>query len=106
MRWSIAGRIAKTEGRAPPDSAGARRTYPTGIPPAGATHAESRGIDERLTRTTEPPGELRPDPPACVTPQASWSYVGDLFVVVTWEEGGAERFRAGDELLLKRPGSA
>ncbi|WP_267881229.1 hypothetical protein [Streptomyces sp. Tu6071] len=41
-----------------------------------------------------------------MTPQASWSYVGDLFVVVTWEEGGAERFRAGDELLLKRPGSA
>ncbi|MFJ4414104.1 hypothetical protein [Streptomyces sp. NPDC088925] len=47
-----------------------------------------------------------PSPPACVSQQASWSYVGGLFVVVTWEEGGAERFRAGDELLLKRPGSA
>ncbi|EFL00794.1 MULTISPECIES: hypothetical protein [unclassified Streptomyces] len=32
--------------------------------------------------------------------------MGGLFVVVTWEEGGIERFRAGDELLLKRPGSA
>ncbi|MEW2346264.1 hypothetical protein AB0904_01215 [Streptomyces sp. NPDC006684] len=106
MRWSIAGRIAKTDGRAPPSRAGARRTYPTGIPPAEATQAESRKIDERLARTTEPPGELRPEPPACVSQQASWSYVGGLFVVVTWEEGGAERFRAGDELLLKRPGSA
>lgn len=26
--------------------------------------------------------------------------IGGLFVVVTWEEGGTDRFRAGDELLL------
>ncbi|MFD7922023.1 hypothetical protein ACFV3R_22690 [Streptomyces sp. NPDC059740] len=28
---------------------------------------------------------------------------GSLFVVVTWEDGGTGRFRAGDELLLARP---
>ncbi|MER8029314.1 hypothetical protein ABTZ78_10165 [Streptomyces bauhiniae] len=32
--------------------------------------------------------------------------MGGLFVVVTWEEGGTERFRAGDELLLERSGAA
>lgn len=32
--------------------------------------------------------------------------MGGLFVVVTWEEGGTERFRAGDELLLMRSGAA
>ncbi|WP_319691861.1 hypothetical protein [Streptomyces europaeiscabiei] len=26
--------------------------------------------------------------------------MGGLFVVVTWEEGGTERFRAGDEVLV------
>ncbi|MGW4301224.1 hypothetical protein ACWEHT_15820 [Streptomyces sp. NPDC004646] len=30
--------------------------------------------------------------------------MGGLFMVVTWEEGGTERFRAGDELLLGQPG--
>jgi hypothetical protein len=30
--------------------------------------------------------------------------MGGLAVVVTWEEGGAARFPAGDELLLKQPG--
>ncbi|MDT0425172.1 MULTISPECIES: hypothetical protein [Streptomyces] len=68
MRWSIAGRIAKTDGRAPPSRAGARRTYPTGIPLAEATQAESRKIDERLARTTEPPRELRPEPPGLRDP--------------------------------------
>ncbi|MEW2116924.1 hypothetical protein AB0945_17345 [Streptomyces sp. NPDC005474] len=29
--------------------------------------------------------------------------MGGLFVVVTWEEGGTERFRAGDELLVGTP---
>ncbi|MFC7468400.1 hypothetical protein ACFQVA_13885 [Actinomadura keratinilytica] len=28
--------------------------------------------------------------------------MGGLFVRVTWEEGGTERFRAGDELLTER----
>ncbi|MFB8419918.1 hypothetical protein ACFC63_30890 [Streptomyces albidoflavus] len=28
--------------------------------------------------------------------------MGGLFVKVTWEEGGTERFRAGDELLTER----
>ncbi|WP_435173612.1 hypothetical protein [Actinacidiphila sp. bgisy145] len=32
--------------------------------------------------------------------------MGGLFVVVAWEEGGTERFRAGDELLLEQPGAA
>ncbi|WTD03038.1 hypothetical protein OH717_10925 [Streptomyces albidoflavus] len=28
--------------------------------------------------------------------------MGGLFVRVTWEEGGTERFRAGDELVTER----
>ncbi|MFJ9623425.1 hypothetical protein [Streptomyces sp. NPDC101181] len=32
--------------------------------------------------------------------------IGGLFVVVAWEEGGTDRFRAGDELLLEQPGAA
>ncbi|MGW4457442.1 hypothetical protein ACWEJQ_14785 [Streptomyces albidoflavus] len=31
--------------------------------------------------------------------------MGGLFVKVTWEEGGTERFRAGDELLTERVSS-
>ncbi|MER6190577.1 hypothetical protein [Streptomyces cyaneofuscatus] len=29
--------------------------------------------------------------------------MGGLFVVVVWEEGGTDRFRAGDELLVSVP---
>jgi len=29
--------------------------------------------------------------------------MGGLFVVVAWEEGGTDRFRAGDELLVGTP---
>ncbi len=32
--------------------------------------------------------------------------MGGLAVVVTWEEGGAARFPAGDELLLGKPDPA
>ncbi|MFD8915220.1 hypothetical protein [Streptomyces sp. NPDC059575] len=32
--------------------------------------------------------------------------MGGLFVVVTWEEGGIERFRAGDVLMLGQLGAA
>ncbi|MFG3043615.1 hypothetical protein ACGFZR_01645 [Streptomyces sp. NPDC048241] len=32
--------------------------------------------------------------------------MGGLFVVVTWEGGGTERFRAGDEVVLEQPGAA
>ncbi|MFF2973252.1 hypothetical protein ACFVS5_07290 [Streptomyces albidoflavus] len=28
--------------------------------------------------------------------------MGGLFVRITWEEGGTERFRAGDELVTER----
>lgn len=28
--------------------------------------------------------------------------MGGLFVRITWEEGGTERFRAGDELMMER----
>ncbi|WP_269805621.1 hypothetical protein [Streptomyces geranii] len=31
--------------------------------------------------------------------------MGGLSVVVTWEEGGADRFRAGDELPVSDPDS-
>ncbi|MFF8567891.1 hypothetical protein ACF06N_23340 [Streptomyces albidoflavus] len=31
--------------------------------------------------------------------------MGGLFVKVTWEEGGSERFRAGEELLTERASS-
>ncbi|WP_053744938.1 hypothetical protein [Streptomyces sp. NRRL WC-3618] len=31
--------------------------------------------------------------------------MGGLFVVVTWEEGGTDRLRAGDELLVGVPES-
>ena len=29
--------------------------------------------------------------------------MGGLFVVVAWEEGGTDRFRAGDEVLVGTP---
>ncbi|MFK4108160.1 hypothetical protein [Streptomyces sp. NPDC002176] len=32
--------------------------------------------------------------------------MGGLFVVVTWEEGGTERFRAGDQLVVEQSGAA
>lgn len=32
--------------------------------------------------------------------------MGGLFVVVAWEKGGIDRFRAGDELRVGEPDSA